>query len=258
MPDVPDTPEPFRSPEPFLSPEEVRAWHPERWARRSGDALAQARGQMVDTGQWNGGQCMGRRWPIGYVALEVTQRCERKGFSSEFELNKVRREYIERTCGLGLSVMFNTTVFPGNAHGVPMLAAFFVANSTWQMRRDLITARGRVSKVSFFIHNFMDACRLERERVAACAFKVATADGPVSMCLHNARRDDFLLQPLAIQMGPQPAFWNPVTGRLQSDRRPSCQQSCAKGAARRASEAMRRSLSVSSPDAMDAYTSHGD
>jgi 7,8-dihydro-6-hydroxymethylpterin dimethyltransferase len=30
---------------------------------------------MVDTEQWDGAQCMGRRWPIGCVALEVTQRC---------------------------------------------------------------------------------------------------------------------------------------------------------------------------------------
>jgi hypothetical protein len=441
MPDVPDMPDPF------LSPEEVRAWQAEPWADRSGDALARARRQMVDTEQWDGGQCMRRRWPIGCVALEVTQRCnldctfcylseaaeavkdvpleelfrridaifdmygpntdvqvtggdptlrspddlvavvrriresgmraslftngiratrsllaalaraglvdvafhvdmtqERKGFSSEVELNKVRSEYIERARGLGLSVMFNTTVFPGNAHEVPMLAAIFVANSdvvslasfqigadagrgrgggrstsinqdsvagairsgttqalsfdfpraghracnryamalvcnghaynaydepqamerllaatahvstdrqNWfrtvaaltiallrtprllatalrlafgkarQMHRDLIVGRGRISKVSFFIHNFMDGCKLERERLAACAFMVATADGPVSMCLHNARRDDFLLRPFAIEMGAPPAFWNPITGRLQRDRRPS-------------------------------------
>jgi hypothetical protein len=90
-----------------------------------------------------------------------------------------------------------------------------------QMHRDLIVGRGRISKVSFFIHNFMDGCKLERERLAACAFMVATADGPVSMCLHNARRDDFLLRPFAIEMGAPPAFWNPITGRLQRDRRPS-------------------------------------
>src|SRR5262249_56978944 len=38
-------------------------------------ALALSRRQMMATGQWNAGQLMGRRWPIGCVALEITQRC---------------------------------------------------------------------------------------------------------------------------------------------------------------------------------------
>ena len=87
-------------------------------------------------------------------------------------------------------------------------------------RRDLVAARGKVSKISFFIHNFMSACSLERDRVAACAFMVATADGPISMCLHNARRDDFLLRPLPIRQRASAIFWNPVTGRLQNDPHP--------------------------------------
>jgi hypothetical protein len=88
------------------------------------------------------------------------------------------------------------------------------------MRRDLVAARGKVSKISFFIHNFMSACSLERDRVAACAFMVATADGPISMCLHNARRDDFLLRPLPIRHRAGAIFWNPITGRLQNDPHP--------------------------------------
>jgi len=43
------------------------------------------------------------------------------------------------------------------------------------------------------IHNFMDASRLERDRVQACVFMVATADGPMSMCLYNAKRDRYIL-----------------------------------------------------------------
>jgi len=404
--------------------------------------MARAKRRMIETGQWHGAQSMGRRWPIGCVALEVTQRCnldctlcylseaaeaikdiplaelfrridtifdmygpntdvqvtggdptlrsledlvaivrhicergmrpslftngiratrpllkalteaglvdvafhvdmtqERKGYSSELELNRIRREYIERARGLGLAVIFNTTVFSGNAHEIAMLAAFFVANSdvvsmasfqlaadsgrgrvqgrprtvapdsvaeairagtnkalsfdfpyagyrkcnryamalvcngraynayddaetmerfleatahtpvdrqnrrravtalllavlrrprllpiglrlvmskAWQMRRDLVVARGRVTKISFFIHNFMDACCLERERIAACAFMVATAGGPLSMCLHNAHRDDFLLRPLPIQKRSGLVYWNPTTARLQA------------------------------------------
>lgn len=32
-------------------------------------------GSMLATGQWTASQFMGRRWPIGCVALEITQRC---------------------------------------------------------------------------------------------------------------------------------------------------------------------------------------
>src|SRR6266568_6929244 len=38
-------------------------------------SLAEARRTMVATGQWSPAQFMGRRWPIGCVALEITQRC---------------------------------------------------------------------------------------------------------------------------------------------------------------------------------------
>ena len=39
------------------------------------DRLAAARARMEATGQWHPRQSMGRRWPIGCVALEITQRC---------------------------------------------------------------------------------------------------------------------------------------------------------------------------------------
>ena len=59
----------------LLSPEEVRAYQPEPPTTGPGFAMIRARRRMVETGQWNGAQSMGRRWPIGCVALEVTQRC---------------------------------------------------------------------------------------------------------------------------------------------------------------------------------------
>ncbi|MGH8582896.1 MAG: hypothetical protein ACREWG_08925, partial [Gammaproteobacteria bacterium] len=34
---------------------------------------------------------------------------------------------------------------------------------------------------------------LERDRVHACVFMVATAEGPMSMCLHNAKRERYIL-----------------------------------------------------------------
>jgi hypothetical protein len=62
------------------------------------------------------------------------------------------------------------------------------------MKADLMASRGRVNKLSFFIHNFMDACDLDPERIKACTFMAATQDGPISMCLHNARRDQYILR----------------------------------------------------------------
>ena len=80
------------------------------------------------------------------------------------------------------------------------------------MRRDLVASRGRARKLSFFVHNFMDAADLDAGRLEACAFMVATAAGPVPMCQHNAERDQHILKPFASSAGY--GFWNPVTGRI--------------------------------------------
>jgi len=401
------------------------------------EPLMSARRRMVATGQWNASQFIGRRWPIGCVALEITQRCnlnctacylsesseavkdlpleeiyrrieailnwygpntnvqvtggdptlrkrdelvaivrriaesgmrpalitngirakralleeladaglvdvafhvdltqQRRGYGSERALNAVRQLYIERARGLPLSVLFNTTVFDGNLHEVPAIVDFFVKNSdvvrlasfqlqadtgrgvlgrrgdgltieaaqrqieagagtsisfdalqighrqctrysllfvtngraydalddrdlvrlivgrmphlrfdrrsrshvvrtfakgilmtpalwpraamwlarkTWQARQDLLAARGRVNKLSFLIHNFMDACRLDGERIEACTFMAATW-GPVSMCLHNSKRDNFILQPVRLQRPSGDRLWEPFSG----------------------------------------------
>lgn len=81
------------------------------------------------------------------------------------------------------------------------------------MRHDLFRSRGRVHKLSFFIHDFMHACALERERVDGCSFMVATPEGPLSMCVHNAERDAYLLRPSVLADGDRVRFWDPVTGR---------------------------------------------
>ena len=88
----------------------------------------------------------------------------------------------------------------------------FFAPKLWKMRRDLLAARGRVHKLSFFVQNFMDASALEPERIHACSFMVMTAAGPVSMCAHNARRDEFILRPLLVQTAQGEALWNPLSG----------------------------------------------
>ncbi len=404
-----------------------------------GDSLADARRTMAATGQWSPAQFMGRRWPIGCVALEITQRCnldctacylsenseavkdlpledifrridmihrhygkntdiqvtggdptlrkrselveivrrisekgmrpalftngirakrdlleelaqaglvdvafhvdltqQRRGYNTEGELNAIRREYVERARGLPLSVLFNTTVCNENFEQIPDVVGFFVrhsdvvrlasfqlqadtgrgvlgrrheaitfksvqqqiekgartslsfdtahighsrcnryaatfvanghaydvlddpplfqlilartarlnfdrrsrsravrtfvagllANPTlwaptaawlsrkiWRARSDLIAARGRVHKLSFFIHNFMDGCRLEPERIDACIFMAMTKDGPISMCLHNAKRDTFILAPLQLPGPTDNRDWDPLSGR---------------------------------------------
>ena len=66
------------------------------------------------------------------------------------------------------------------------------------MLPDVIRARGKVHKLTFFMQNFMDAGELDQERIDACSFMVMTADGPVSMCEHNASRDDYILKPLDV------------------------------------------------------------
>ncbi len=273
------------------------------------------------------------------VAFHVDTTQQRKGMASEQALNAVRADYIERARGLGLSVLFITTMHRANLHELPDIVRFFVANAdvvrlasfqlqaetgrgiagsrddrltmagiaagiaeaagtpirfdvsaighpgcnryamtavangrvhdlydnpklihrvltqsaglefdrtrprravaalarwllrhplllarampwlaakAWAMRRDLLAAR-RVHKLSFFIHDFMDAAALAPDRVAACSFMVATGDGPISMCLHNARRNAFILNPIPIAGADGTRTWQPLTGALDGE-----------------------------------------
>lgn len=402
-------------------------------------SLAAARARMEETGQWHPLQSMGRRWNMGCVALEITQRCnldctlcylsdhseavrdiplaeifrrieaihiqygpgtevqvtggdptlrerselvriirhiralgmqpnlftngiratrellaelaqagladvafhvdttqERKGFTNEASLHRLREEYIARARGLGLRIVFNTTVHDGNLAEIPDIAAFFArhadavslvsfqlqaatgrgvaggsegmvsmprvigqvqrglgagisfdtplaghaecnrhalalvadgavldlyddkrvlagvldatadlkfermrpwqgvarfaarllrhpalaarllpwaARKAWAFRTALWRTRGRAHRLAFFIHDFMDAGHLCRERIGACIFMVQTAEGPISMCLHNAKRDAFILQPLDVA---GQGWWDPLTGETRA------------------------------------------
>jgi 7,8-dihydro-6-hydroxymethylpterin dimethyltransferase len=271
------------------------------------------------------------------VAFHVDTTQNRKGYRSERDLNAVREDYIRRVQGLGLNVIFNTTIHQGNLDELPEICRYFferagtvafasfqlqadtgrgvlgprpstltpdavtsaidaalgtkfswdfpigghpscnryacvlsagtqafdlyadraflecmldrtadlvldrnrpgravarllwfwlsrpglwpsglawAARLLWRMRGALWRGRGRVHKISFFVHNFMDACRLERDRIKACIFMVATADGMQSMCLVNAQRDRHILAPLEIERAGQRVFWDPLTGNL--------------------------------------------
>src|SRR5437016_7872710 len=58
-----------------MTPRELPAAQPAARPADHRTALAAARQRMLATGQWSASQVMGRRWPIGCVALEITQRC---------------------------------------------------------------------------------------------------------------------------------------------------------------------------------------
>lgn len=256
--------------------------------------------------------------------VDTTQRRKQNGveFKSEADLNSIREDYLQRATGLGLMVIFNTTVHKDNFFEIPTLVEFFrghtdqiglvsfqlqadtgrgewrerdiiinkqsvchqiergssadlpwdvvqvghsdchfylptlVINETvyplirdkqlfadfledfkginWARQQgsltlaktflgaiavrpkwwgrvltqsfsllariaaDLVRARGKVNKLTIFVQNFMDAAELDQERIDSCSFMVMTDQGPVSMCQHNAQRDDYILRPLEI------------------------------------------------------------
>jgi tetraether lipid synthase len=98
--------------------------------------------------------------------------------------------------------------------------AYLLAVSRWALRflkqtkTDLIKSKGKANTLSFFVHNFMDACNIEQERIDACVFNTMTKDGPVSMCEHNAKRDEFILQPIPIKHEQEVKFWHPLEAKL--------------------------------------------
>jgi len=272
------------------------------------------------------------------VAFHVDTTQGRRGYASEQALNAVRDAYLDRVRGLGLSVMFNTTVHDGNFHEIADLAAYFVRRSAWlrtasfqlqadtgrgtqrgrpdaltpdtvaarvqagagtdinfdairpghracnryglcltvngrahdlfddthlagrlqaatehlaldrsrpwrsagalvaaltarpgllwrtarwavpkawRLRGEFLAGRGRCATLSFLVHNFMHAEALEADRIDACAFSVMTAQGPLSMCLHNAKRDHYILQPLRIPGSGE--RWSPLAGPVAAD-----------------------------------------
>jgi uncharacterized radical SAM superfamily Fe-S cluster-containing enzyme len=84
------------------------------------------------------------------VAFHVDLTQERKGFKTEMELNSVREKYLERAQGLGLSIIFNTTVHDDNVKEVPDLVRWFCAHAgtigmaSFQLQAD--TGRGFLRK----------------------------------------------------------------------------------------------------------------
>ena len=75
----------------------------------------------------------------------------------------------------------------------------YVLTKLWSIRHDIWKARGKAHPIIFFVKNFMHADHLDQERIDACSFMVMTPDGPMSMCAHNAERDEHILRPLEIE-----------------------------------------------------------
>ncbi len=97
--------------------------------------------------------------------------------------------------------------------------AYILSLSKWALRlfkklnTDLLKSKGKLNSLSFFVHNFMDACNLEQKRIDACVFNTITQDGPVSMCQHNAKRDDYILKSIPVVKEQKIKFWHPLEAR---------------------------------------------
>ncbi len=115
-----------------------------------------------------------------------------------------RRDRWKAVHALGIAVLKNPSLwFP---------SVCWLVRMVWRARKDLLQAKGKVQKLSFFVHNFMDACHLEKDRSESCIFMTMTGDGPISMCVHNAKRDDFILKPIKIVRKGEAQTWNPLSG----------------------------------------------
>ncbi|MBC8283408.1 MAG: radical SAM protein [Nitrospinae bacterium] len=87
----------------------------------------------------------------------------------------------------------------------------------WKIKKDILASKGRVNKISFFVQNFMDKDNLDSERIEACSFMVMTKEGSVSMCQHNASRDDYILQPIQISNGNESKTFYPLSKNRESE-----------------------------------------
>src|SRR2546430_17310514 len=59
----------------YLSPEEIRAWPAYASVSEPTERGEALRRRLKDIGCWTHNQIAGKRWNIGCVALEITQRC---------------------------------------------------------------------------------------------------------------------------------------------------------------------------------------
>jgi hypothetical protein len=137
----------------------------------------------------------------------LTDRSLYERFIQEFRHVPFDRRDVPRTARRVVAAAFRSPYWLARG-------GLFLLSKLWAVRRELLRG-ARPGKITFFIHNFMDAANLDPERIRNCSFMVMTEDGPVSMCAHNARRDDYLLKPVKLDR-PVPAFFDPLNGRVRA------------------------------------------
>ncbi len=153
-------------------------------------------------------------------------RCHRYGLTLQageqsfdlFDSAKFFSLVVEKTVSLELDrtrpakAIFQMLKWLANTPSILLPGLAFILRKAWVMKGAILRGRGKIHKLSFFMQNFMDASQLEKDRVHACSFMVMTADGPISMCLHNAKRDEFILAPVKLEATPE-QMWEPLTGK---------------------------------------------
>lgn len=130
--------------------------------------------------------------------------------------------------------------------GLVLRVAIASLKLLWKLRIRPWNRRGRLSRLSVMVHSFMDSEALVPERCASCVFMVATQDGPLSMCVYNAERDEQLFAPVKIQNGSKNAWWSAATGQVTErpvDRLPAAPRFKNMKGRQRAKEARRRAQS---------------
>lgn len=138
---------------------------------------------------------------------------DRKFFNTLFELySKLDTNWAEPTAVIGRSI------FAALSKPYLLWAGMkFWVRKFWGLKSGILRGKG-VYRINFFIHNFMDAEKLECERCDSCVFMVATADGPLSMCVHNAKRDQMISKPAHDQNGK--VTWDPLPENLDKKNLP--------------------------------------
>ncbi len=147
---------------------------------------------------------------FGEESVDVlTDRALYERFLEEFKHVPFDRRDVKRTTRKVLSAAFRSPYWL-------LRGGAFLVRKLWPVRAGL-WKRERIGKITFFIHNFMDAAALDPERIRNCSFMVMTEEGPVSMCEVNDRRDEFILKPIALPRGAGArGFWDPRTGERAS------------------------------------------
>ena len=150
---------------------------------------------------------------VGDQAVDVlTDRSLYERFLEEFRHVSFDRRDVQATARKVMGVALRNPFWL-------MRGGAFLIQKLWSVRSALWRGQ-RMGKITFFIHNFMDAGALDPERIRNCSFMVMTDQGPISMCEHNARRDDFILRPIAMDGSTAgPARWNPLTGEIGGELR---------------------------------------